>query len=238
MLTQLLISVCNIQPLKRVSVTCTGYFPLLQRCLQLCIAKEHGWSRGPDNDIAPKKLESTSCLVLCWQNEGFLSRSVIFWKYLNTSLPSQISSCLPVTAIIRNCRGAEPHPAVVCGSWQITLAAQIKTVWALPKSTTWAVCCLERAATHRWGQVCLLPKRVLWTALVVAFFCAQSICFYWRRRRRKLYTPQASNLTRSQLSNKKHLCVKNYSGWCAIDKRPYPFHCHPTCWAVLTPATM
>lgn len=54
--TWLPVSVCSSQPLKRVSsaITCPGYFALLQCCLQLCMAKEHGWSRGADNDIAPK----------------------------------------------------------------------------------------------------------------------------------------------------------------------------------------
>lgn len=56
-----------------------------------------------------------------------------------------------------------------------------------------------------------LPKRDLRTALVARLFlCTESTCFYWPRGR-KLYMSPASNFTVSQLSNKKHLCVKNYT---------------------------
>lgn len=59
--------------------------------------------------------------------------------------------------------------------------------------------------------------------LLAFFLCS---CFYWRRER-KLYTSPASNLTGSQLSNKKHLYVKKYTGLVGNCQKAMPISLPP-----------
>lgn len=113
-----------------------------------------------------------SPLLVSW---GLSIKVYIFFKiWAHPFCPKSPADCQWLL-LLGTAEGLSPTLlSVVCESWQIMLAAQIKIIVALPKSTTWALCCLEKAATHRWEQVCLLPKRAPQSALVVGlFFCTQ-----------------------------------------------------------------